>query len=91
MLLADRGFDADWIRAFVSEHGAWANIPPRGKPEGSRFALVYRVRNSVERLFDKIKQCRRVAIRFDKLATNCLAFIQLASVRLWLRVKESAP
>ena len=29
MLLADRGFDADWIRAFVSEHGAWANIPPR--------------------------------------------------------------
>ena len=29
MLLADRGFDADWIRTFVSEHGAWANIPPK--------------------------------------------------------------
>jgi len=29
MLLADRGYDADWIRALVSEHGAWANIPPR--------------------------------------------------------------
>jgi hypothetical protein len=29
MLLPDRGFDADWIRTFVSEHGAWANIPPK--------------------------------------------------------------
>ena len=29
MLLADRGFDADWIRALVSQHGAWANIPPK--------------------------------------------------------------
>lgn len=29
MLLADRGYDADWIRALVREHGAWANIPPR--------------------------------------------------------------
>src|SRR5262249_13523924 len=29
MLLADRGYDADWIRALVRQHGAWANIPPR--------------------------------------------------------------
>jgi transposase len=29
MLLADRGYDADWIRAFVRQHGAWANIPPK--------------------------------------------------------------
>jgi transposase len=29
MLLADRGYDADWIRAFAGEHGAWANIPPK--------------------------------------------------------------
>jgi transposase len=28
MLLADRGYDADWIRAFASDQGAWANIPP---------------------------------------------------------------
>jgi transposase len=43
------------------------------------------------RLFDKIKQCRRVATRYDKLAANYLAFIQLASIRLWLRFNESAP
>jgi transposase len=29
MLLADRGYDADWIRALAAEKGAWANIPPR--------------------------------------------------------------
>jgi hypothetical protein len=39
----------------------------------------------VERFFNKIKQCRRVATRYDKLAANYLAFIQLASIRLWLR------
>jgi tRNA G26 N,N-dimethylase Trm1 len=44
----------------------------------------------VERFFNKIKQCRRVATRYDKLAANYLAFVQLASIRVWLRVNESA-
>jgi transposase len=52
---------------------------------------LYRARNLVERFFNKIKQCRRVATRYDKLAANYLAFIQLASIQLWLRVNESAP
>src|SRR5665213_1360067 len=34
MLLADRGFDADWIRALVSQYGAWANIPPKRNRTG---------------------------------------------------------
>ena len=50
---------------------------------------AYRVRNLVERFFNKIKHCRRVATRYDKLAANYLAFIQLASIRLWLRINES--
>jgi transposase len=45
----------------------------------------------VEWFFNRIKQCRRVATRYDKLAVNYLAFIQLASIRLWLRIRESAP
>jgi transposase len=43
----------------------------------------------VERFFNKIKHCRRVATRYDKLAVNYLAFITLASIRLWLRDYES--
>ena len=42
-------------------------------------------RNLVERFFNKIKQCRRIATRYDKLAANYLAFIKLASIRLWIR------
>ncbi len=48
-------------------------------------------RNLIERSFNKIKQCRRVATRYDKLAANYLAFIRPASIRIWLRANESAP
>ena len=50
---------------------------------------LYRERNLVERFFNKIKQCRRIATRYDKLAANCLAFIKLAAIRIWLRAYES--
>jgi transposase len=91
MLLADRGYDADWIRALASERGAWANIPPRcNRNEPICFSPhLYCARNLVERFFNRIKQCRRIATRYDKLAANYLAFVQLASIRLWLRVNES--
>src|ERR1051325_5920400 len=46
--------------------------------------------NQVEEFFNRIKQCRRVATRYDRLAANYLAFVQLASIRLWLRLNESA-
>ena len=45
----------------------------------------------VERFFNKIKQCRRIATRYDKLAANYLAFIKLAATRIWLRSYESTP
>jgi transposase len=91
LLLADRGYDADWIRTFVAERGAWANIPPkRNRREPICFSPhLYRARNLVERFFNKIKQCRRVATRYDKLAANYLAFVKLAAIRLWLRVYEN--
>jgi transposase len=93
MLLADRGYDADWIRALVNQQGAWANIPPkRNRKDPICFSpYLYRARDLVERFFNKIKQCRRVATRYDKLAANYLAFIKLASIRIWLRANESTP
>jgi len=93
MLLADRGYDADWIRAFAIQQGAWANIPPkRNRKNPICFSpYLYRDRNLVERFFNKIKQCRRIATRYDKLAANYLAFVKFACIRLWLRVYESTP
>jgi transposase len=56
MLLDDRGYDADWIRDLVRQHGAWANIPPkRNRTEALCFSpYLYRARNLVERFFNKI-------------------------------------
>lgn len=91
-LLADRGYDADWIRELAMKKGAWANIPPKSnRSDPICFSpYLYRARNQVERFFNRIKQCRRVATRYDRLAANYLAFVQLASIRLWLRLSESA-
>jgi transposase len=93
MLLADLGYDADWIGTLAPTGAAWANIPPRGNRDAPICfsPYLYRARNLVERLSNKIKQCRRVATRYDKFAANYLALIQLASIRLWLRVNESTP
>lgn len=71
--------------------GAWANIPPkRNRNDPICFSpYLCRDRKRIERFFNRIKQCRRVATRYDKLAANYLAFVQLASIRLWLRAYES--
>ncbi|WP_247973755.1 IS5 family transposase [Bradyrhizobium sp. 195] len=90
MLLADRGYDADWIRELARQQGAWANIPPNEIAK----ILSASARICIARatwFFNKIKQCRRVATRYDKLAVNYLAFVKLASIRIWLRANESTP
>ncbi|MGY4280826.1 transposase [Bradyrhizobium sp. LM2.7] len=78
---------------WVLRSGApWANIPPKSsRSEPICFSpYLYRSRNRVERFFNRIKQCRRVATRYDKLAANYLAFVQLASIRLWRGFDPSA-
>jgi transposase len=70
---------------------AWASIPPK-RNRGNPICFsphLYRDRNHVERFFNRIKHCRRIATRYDKLAANFLAFIKLAAIRLWLGVYES--
>lgn len=90
-MLADKAYDADRIRKLIQERGATPNIPPksnrRWKPRFSK--RLYRERNLIERFFSKLKHFRRVATRYDKLAANFLAMVQLASMRLWLRSYES--
>ena len=91
-LLADRAYDSDAIRAQAQEQGVWANIPPKRNRKGS-FAFsgwVYRQRNLVERFFNKLKQFRGIATRYDKDPSNFLAAIKLASARIWMRHNESA-
>lgn len=90
-LIADRAYDTDAIRALATERAAWANIPPRVIRKGS-FAFsprVYRQRNRVERFFNRIKQFRGIATRYDKTDANYLAGVTLAAIRVWLKSYES--
>jgi len=91
MVLADKAYDATEIRKIASVRGGWANIPPRrNRRDPICFSpYLYRRRNHVERFFNRIKHCRRVATRYEKLASNFLAFVKLAAIRLWLGVYES--
>jgi transposase len=71
MLLADRGYDADWIRDLVRQHGAWANIPPKGnRTEALCFSpYLYKTRNLVERFFNKTKS---TAVAWQRATTSSL-------------------
>lgn len=46
---------------------------------------IYAMRNRIERCFNKLKNFRRLATRYDKTRDSYLAFVQLAAIRLWLR------
>jgi len=91
MLLADKGYDANALRAAVSTQDAWANIPPKtNRKDPICFSpYLYKARNLIERFFNKIKHYRRIATRYDKLAENYLAALKLVALRIWLRGNES--
>ena len=91
VVIGDKGYDADGVRACIRDHGAIPNIPNRSNRK-TRFRWkksLYRQRNHVERFFNKLKQFRRIATRYDKLGANFFTFVKLASMRIWLRSIES--
>ena len=85
-VVADKGYDADHFVATIEAAGAQAVIPPRSNRITPRSfdRHLYRDRNLIERFFARIKHFRRIATRFDKLATSFLAFIHLACAFVWL-------
>lgn len=91
ILLADKGYDTEAIRARAQAAGSFANIPAkRNRTQSFAFSpFLYRYRNLVERFFGKLKQARGIATRYDKRADNFLAAIKLFSARLWIKVYES--
>lgn len=93
ILVADKGYDSQPLVDHVASLGGEAHIPTRRHLKRQRYVPheIYRQRNLVERFFCKLKQFRRAATRFDKLARNFLAAIALVCSRLWIRKVESTP
>lgn len=86
IVMADKAYGSKAIRAFIEEHKASFCIPPKSN-EGNPWDCdwwQYKERHLVECFFQKIKQFRRVATRYDKLARRFLAFVHLACIMLWL-------
>jgi transposase len=85
-VIADKGYDADPLVKTIEDSGAQAVIPPRSNRLVKRNfdRHLYQDRNLIERFFSRLKQFRRIASRYDKLASNFLSFLNLVCAYLWL-------
>jgi transposase len=87
VLHGDKGYDSNAIRRQVEERGALPNIPPKVNRRWKNCfsPYLYRDRNAIERMFGRLKDFRRIATRYDRMANNFLAAVCLAAtVSYWL-------
>ena len=86
-VLADRAYDANSLRRHLDQIGAEAVIPSTRSRKAPihHDPLIYKLRNRIERCFNRLKHFRRFATRFDRLASHYLAFIHIAASMLWMR------
>lgn len=84
-LIADKAYDTNRLRSLLAQQGIQAVIPSiaRRKPLIPHDRKAYRQRNLIERMFSRLKDFRRVATRYDKLARNFLAGVVLAAAITW--------
>jgi len=86
-VLADRAYDADRLHDAILEAGATPVIPPKRnrRVQHDYDKDIYKERNRIERFFNKLKQFRRVATRYDKLLVNFMGFVTIAAIAIQLR------
>jgi transposase len=82
---ADAAYDANGLRQFLRERGSTPVIP--NNPTRTRFhsfnRQAYKRRNLIERMFCRLKDWRRIATRYDKLARNFFSAVVLAATIIW--------
>jgi transposase len=85
-LLADKAYDANALLEYLAESGIAAVIPPKANRKEQRGydRHLYKDRNLVERFFNRIKQFRRIATRYEKLARNFFSMLCLVCAYIWL-------
>ena len=95
-LAGGKGYSARRIRRWLRAHGIKAIIPQRDdEREGHKGRPIqfnkeaYRRRSIIEQCIGWLKECRRIATRFEKLAINFVAMVKLAIIDRYLRVAFS--
>ena len=86
LVVADKGYDSDQFVQDIIAQGAQPVIPPRSNRKNPRDfdRHWYKDRNLVERFFNRIKQFRRIATRYEKLDRNFLSMLTLVCAYIWL-------
>jgi transposase len=84
-LVADKGYTSSAFRKYLHQRNIRCTIPHRKNEQhkGAFNKQIYRQRNIVERLINRLKQFRRIATRYEKRAANFSAMITLASIFLF--------
>lgn len=84
-MLGDKGYDANALRALLTSRGTNPVIPNKNcrKIDLPFDVDAYKQRNVIERMFCRLKDFRRVATRYDKLARNFLAAVCIAAAVIW--------
>ena len=86
-VIADKGYDSDALVQQIEANSAEAIIPPRSNRRSPRDYdhHRYQARNLVERFFNQLKQFRRIATRYEKLAAHFAAMVTCRCIVLWLK------
>lgn len=86
-VIADKAYDSNALRDLIADNGAQAVIPSNRSRKLliPHDAVAYRLRNRIERFFNKLKHFRRLATRYDRRAIYFLAALHLASAMIWMR------
>ena len=85
-IVGDKGYSYPHIRRYLRERGVRITIARRSNQHrGGPFdKAIYRLRNRVERLINRMKHFRRLATRYEKRAENYRAMWLIAAILLWL-------
>ena len=86
-VLADTAYDSNDLRSFIADMKAKAVIPSRSrrKIQIPHDAALYKLRNRIERCFNRLKHFRRFATRYDRRTIHFAGFVHLAAAMIWLR------
>lgn len=85
-VVGDKGYSSQENRNYLRRRGISYTIPRKSNETrtGPFDKAIYRLRNRVERLINRLKQFRRIATRYEKLAENYLAMLHIGSILLWI-------
>jgi transposase len=91
-LLADKGYDADAIRADLARRNIDPVIPGQSNRRVNieHDRALYKQRNRIERMFGHLKIDHAIATRYDQLASSFLGMVHLAAARYWLKFVNGA-